>query len=322
MERTIFKKLHLRILDLAVISLAMASLLPFAGRLHWRIDLFSHFRTQYFIGLAALLLISLLVGNRRGAIIALVFALLNAALIAPLYLPQHRGPEDFSGESYRLLLANVNTSNRSYNTLRDLIGDTRPDIILLLEIDQGWLKGLSLSELGYAHTETRPQIDNFGVGLFSRHPLISSGILINEASRTTGVIARTELNGQLLTLIGIHPPPPVTSAATARRDRQIRDSFGMATAYGGAAILAGDFNATSWGQSLAKPLADSGLGDSRAGFGPQATWPTFWPAILRIPIDHVFISKNVRILDRVIGPEIGSDHLPLWVDFGFSGKEQ
>jgi endonuclease/exonuclease/phosphatase (EEP) superfamily protein YafD len=315
MKRTFWERLGTTTLDLAVMGLALASLLPFAGRLHWRIDLFSHFRAQYLLGLGVLVLFYLLNRNWRRAVAGLVFAILNASLIYPLYLPQISGRPFAAGQTYRLLIANVNITNRSFGALRSLTLETEPDFVLLMEIDRAWVEGLSLRELGYAQSVVQPQTNNFGIGLFSRHPLEAAEILVDPAGRTIGVRARALLDCGSLELIGVHPPPPIIAVVSARRDEQIRTAFELATAIEGTAILAGDFNATTWSYALAEPLAKSGLRDSRAGFGTQATWPAFYPAFLRIPIDHVFISNHLQVLERVVGPNIGSDHLPLWIDF-------
>jgi endonuclease/exonuclease/phosphatase (EEP) superfamily protein YafD len=42
-------------------------------------------------------------------------------------------------------------------------------------------------------------------------------------------------------------------------------------------------------------------------------------AVLRIPIDHCLVSPSVAIVDRRVGPPVGSDHLPVFVDFAISG---
>ena len=54
--------------------------------------------------------------------------------------------------------------------------------------------------------------------------------------------------------------------------------------------------------------------DARRGFRIQPSWPNFiWP--LRIPIDHTLVSRDVHIVDRGLGPSVGSDHLPVVMDF-------
>jgi endonuclease/exonuclease/phosphatase (EEP) superfamily protein YafD len=49
-------------------------------------------------------------------------------------------------------------------------------------------------------------------------------------------------------------------------------------------------------------------------YGYQPTWPTFL-SVMSIPIDHCLHTSGVQILNREVGREMGSDHLPLIVDF-------
>jgi len=62
-------------------------------------------------------------------------------------------------------------------------------------------------------------------------------------------------------------------------------------------------------------LKQGNLKDSEVGFGFQPTWfaPTGLPFI---PIDHLLTSRNVCVLERKIGPAIGSDHLPVFARIG------
>ncbi len=55
------------------------------------------------------------------------------------------------------------------------------------------------------------------------------------------------------------------------------------------------------------------LSDSEQGFGPQPSWSTEL-LIPVVPIDHFLVSKDIEVLNRVLGPNIGSDHLPVYVD--------
>jgi endonuclease/exonuclease/phosphatase (EEP) superfamily protein YafD len=75
----------------------------------------------------------------------------------------------------------------------------------------------------------------------------------------------------------------------------------------------GDFNATPWSPPYRRLLARSGLCDSRAGFGIQATFPAA-SSIVRIPIDHLLASCSVGTADRHIERDVGSDHLPVVID--------
>ena len=75
----------------------------------------------------------------------------------------------------------------------------------------------------------------------------------------------------------------------------------------------GDMNATPWSRPFGTLVAASGLCDSRAGFGVQASWPA-WSAIVRVPIDHVLVPCDVGVTARRIERDVGSDHLPVVVD--------
>jgi endonuclease/exonuclease/phosphatase (EEP) superfamily protein YafD len=85
-------------------------------------------------------------------------------------------------------------------------------------------------------------------------------------------------------------------------------------------MVLGDLNTTSWSPYFRDLVADSGLLDSRRGFGVEPSWPSFGLPLLRIPIDHGLVSPAVSVLDRRIGPAAGSDHLPLVIDFALPAR--
>ena len=75
----------------------------------------------------------------------------------------------------------------------------------------------------------------------------------------------------------------------------------------------GDLNVSPWSAEFRQLLKDSQLRDSTKGFGLQPTWPTH-VRLMQIPIDHLLYSSDIKIIDRRVGPNIGSDHYPLIVD--------
>ena len=79
-------------------------------------------------------------------------------------------------------------------------------------------------------------------------------------------------------------------------------------------IVMGDFNVTPYSYYFSQLKKTIGLKNTMAGFGFQNSWPSLSPLdIFRIPIDHVFVSKNIQVVDRRIGPDLGSDHFPVIV---------
>ena len=67
-----------------------ATLCGFAGRFWWFFDLFSHFRLQYFLSLACILLLLLPARRLRAAMVLGVFAAVNLACGRPASLLHHR----------------------------------------------------------------------------------------------------------------------------------------------------------------------------------------------------------------------------------------
>ena len=85
-------------------------------------------------------------------------------------------------------------------------------------------------------------------------------------------------------------------------------------AIGGPKLLVGDLNTTMWGASYRDFAESTGLHNTRRGFGLAPSWPTHLPFAM-IPIDHCLVSDNLVVLDTRTGPDVGSDHLPLIVEF-------
>ena len=55
----------------------------------------------------------------------------------------------------------------------------------------------------------------------------------------------------------------------------------------------------------------SGLRSFMRGHGVSGTWPNFLPFLCRIPLDHVLVSSHIKVLERNINPDLGSDHFPV-----------
>jgi endonuclease/exonuclease/phosphatase (EEP) superfamily protein YafD len=73
-------------------------------------------------------------------------------------------------------------------------------------------------------------------------------------------------------------------------------------------IIAGDFNSTPWGRAYAS-VHGVRAGDPRF----QGTFPAVLGP-LGLPIDHIRFG-GLTLTDYRVGPDIGSDHLPLFATF-------
>ncbi|MDX2089978.1 MAG: endonuclease/exonuclease/phosphatase family protein [Kofleriaceae bacterium] len=272
--------------------------------------LFEHFRVQYVV--LGMLVVGAAAGLKlRGYFDAAAIALVLHAL--PVLADLGRAPRLLprNGVPVRVLSLNVLTANTGTHAVRTLIETARPDVIGLVEVNQRWLDELAPSLAAYPGRLAYPAEDNFGVALFARGPV--TGTIEELGAPLSTIVGEVSLEGVRLTAVVAHLVPPMTSRWADYQTTQ-RDGLASRVAeLAGPVIVMGDFNATPWSRTLRGLVARTGLCDTRAGFGVQASWHAAIP-FMRIPIDHVLASCSIGVRDRRIGPDVGSDHFPVIVD--------
>ena len=303
-------KLNPRIL-LAGITIAVSccAISGFFGRFWWPFELLSHFRLQYFVILLACV-IAYLVGKKYlSALLITTVLIINFTSIGSLFL----GSQTIAsgGPTLRALLVNVNVSNREFERVTDFIQSTNPDIIIIVEVDNFWMEAIKEVRNEYPYNTSEPRNDGFGIALLSRIPFESAKILDIGGFGAPSVIARFDIEGKSLTLVGTHLLPPVDYIQDRKDQSAALANF--VSSQKGRVVVLGDLNMTSWSPLFKDLLNESGLQDSRIGRGIQPTWPVVMPLFL-IPIDHCLISKGLTVHERKVGSNVGSDHYPVIID--------
>ncbi len=295
---------------LIVVGAAVGSLLGFAGSAWWVFDLASHFRAQYFV---ALVLGALLATIARRYVLlagALVFVLINAWLVLPSLAPRPR-PAD--GDRLRVLFVNVHTGNRDTYRVARLIRRTDADVVGLMEVNRRWKKALAPALVPYPHRLEQPREDNFGIGLYSRVPWTDARVELYGDANVPSVRARIRLPRSEVTLLLTHPLPPISARYAKQRRLQLEAIYADRAQLPDPLVVFGDLNASPWSRDFRWFRQRMRLADTRRGFGVQRTWPAgSW--LLRIPIDHCLVTPTIGVRSRRLGPNIGSDHLPVIVD--------
>jgi endonuclease/exonuclease/phosphatase (EEP) superfamily protein YafD len=288
----------------------------FFGRLWWWFDLAANFRVQYLLCLLLTGVIFVIRKRWPWAVVCGVFALVNFLDILPSFVRPSKHPVAPS-KSARILLANVLTSNKQYDKVRNLIRSVHPDIVAVLEVSEAWMKELSsLDE--YPHVISRSREDNLGIALLSRVPFEEAEIVELGDSGVPSAVARLRIEGKQLTVIATHPLPPIGSARFRLRNRQLLAVADYVRSLTSPVIVLGDFNTTPWSPHFKRLLRRANLRDSRRGQGIHPSWPSDLPWLLRIPLDHILHSGEITILSRQLCPPIGSDHLSVVVDFSLA----
>ena len=289
-----------------------ATLLGFLARYGWALELMTHFRAQYFWLLAGCGVALIALRRNKLAIGSLALAIVNLALIVPLYF----GPAPRPGErpTLRAMTFNVYWHNHDYARTLDLIRSESPDFIMLAEVTDEWADVLTALQAGYPYSKVIPHYTAGGVAFFSRLEINQVAVRDFGENGLPTVVATLKTSQGEITVVGTHPPSPGSPRRLRDRNRQLAGLGRMVRNRTGPIMVLGDLNITSWSPCFQDLLTVSGLRDSRRGFGIQASWPAL-PMPLRIPIDHCLISKELVVHDRRIGPSVGSDHRAVIVDF-------
>lgn len=280
------------------------------ARLDWRIDLLTHFEAQAF----AVTLIALafaVIARTRLALLTL--AILAAFQLAPLVRysvgnPVAAGP----GKPLRILSANVLFNNEDHASLAKLIEREDPDVVGLIEVTHDWIADLAAIRARYPYRLEAPTYEGAtGLALWLRKPPVAiEGPLKPTAAGWPYLKAKIDYEGRIITLFLVHPSNPLRRRGAAGQ-AEFDALADLARAEAGPTIVIGDLNCTEGSPYFGDFLARSGLRDSRLGFGKQPSWPG--NPLLRIPIDHAFVSSDMAVVERRLGPAIGSDHFPLFL---------
>lgn len=311
-------------LQFLVISIWLALFATTLGRFHWILDLTTHFIVQYCALSLVLATAAWFLRLRWTACFAATAAVVLSSWIVPIYTsPITRGHVHgpLQGETIRLMSCNVLTSNLDHEPFRKLIEGESPNIVLMMEIGANWLdRGIRPLKDRYPYQYVESREDNFGIALLCDRPL--SDVFFREFDQNIpSIAAKLECNGEQIQLIGTHPLPPMNDAMWRRRNQQFEAIANFVVEASSPTIVFGDLNCTSWSPFFNRFTQKASLIDSRDGFGIQASWPaTLLLSPGRIPIDHVLHSQGLIVVDRRLGPHIGSDHLPVIVDFVVPSK--
>ncbi|MEX0271106.1 endonuclease/exonuclease/phosphatase family protein [Leptolyngbyaceae cyanobacterium UHCC 1019] len=283
------------------------------------LELLTHFKLQYAL-LSLVLAIGLVQIRCRTWILISLFCLaLQSVDLLVWYIPTSQNPASHSS-TLKVLAVNVNIRNQNYDRVLELVKIESPDVAVFLETNDDWVKHLQVlrNTFPYFYRST-PQ--NFDILLYSRSPLTSISTNFLAPTDRPHLAATLTLNGQTITLIAIHPPPPLPRLFRDR-NQQLETVSRYVQDLNTPMILLGDFNITPWSPYYRQFIHQTGLHNVRQGFGILPTFPAairgvefpaWLVAILGIPIDHCLV-RSLQPISVRVGAAIGSDHLPILVE--------
>jgi endonuclease/exonuclease/phosphatase (EEP) superfamily protein YafD len=303
--------------------LVFVLLLSVAGRLGYvsrYAELASHFKVQYLLGSAVCLLVCLFYRELVWAIAAATGIAMNFAEAAPWYVRRKKTTAIRDGRRVKLILANVNHRNTERERFIAFAQRHTPDLLVVQEVNGSWRESLQALHKLYPFTEELPKGGGSGMALYSRFPFERLTIEFPEGDARPCIMARIDIDGAIVSLLSIHPRTPIRNDHYMLRNGMFVAAADCLANLPRPKICVGDLNITPWSPYYRRFIERTELVNVRKGFGLLPSWPVFlffkW---LMLPLDHCLVSDDVRVADVKIGESIGSDHLPLIVEFELRG---
>ncbi len=302
------------LLKLGTIVAVLTSILPSIFPNIWFIDILSNFKLQILLFLLVAFITNLLTRKSKIiGVISLVLVIWNASYLYNLYLPS-KIDEINKLRGTTIVSLNLLSSNNKSDKVINFIKDKNPDILILLEYNPKWETLLSEITNQYIFKKTVVRNDNFGIGYFSKVESKAS-ILNFDYTKVPSIKANIEIGEESVTIIATHPFPPLGQERFNARNFHLKSLVKKRKEFSENLIIVGDLNTSSYSTHFKNLLEKTDLKDSRNGLGIMPTWPSNF-TLFQTTLDHFLVSDNIYIIHRGTGPDLGSDHLPILMEFG------
>lgn len=317
-HRVRVKKLAARSLWILAIGVAVATLLgqldrADLGEAGWLFDLLVHFPRQLAVIALIVALAAAAMKLSRQAGLATAVAALNISIVlgTPRFTIPAPAPE--GAVFLRVVSANVHASPEALAELSALAQEYGADLVSIYEAPA--LNDEALRKLfpGMTTSTIRKSTDGRDLSkkmlAISARP-ISPITVASPGGRSNRAVLRYDLSlgsGQIQ-IVAAHPVSPDSPAGMGDRNRLLA-TLDQGLDITAPFIVMGDFNASPWSRVF------GGAPGVRAGDPRfEMSFPAGMPP-LGIPIDHIMSGGGLALTDYQVGPDIGSDHLPLLATF-------
>lgn len=306
------------------LCLLIGALIPMFRTKVWWLRAWTYARIQI-LWLTALTLIfwfAFIEFDKKEIAAIITGALLIAALCLRDILPftslgQTQTPEvsPHAGQkTLKLFVGNVLMENESHQDLLNMIAETSPDIIFLVETDEKWQSFISPIEGIFAHKYLLPLPDFNGMLFYSKFPIIDAQERYLVQDHIPSLTFELDMgDGDRLKFYGLHPRPPRPEDDTADLDKELEIVAKEVETPSIPTIVTGDLNDVGWSTTSKRFLNLSKLKDPRRGRGLYNSYNAKNP-LVRWPLDHVFHSDHFGLVTIRRLPAFGSDHFPIFVE--------
>lgn len=213
----------------------------------------------------------------------------------------------------RILAANVLQDNTNAAAVLDLIEAEQPDLVVLCEVNERWIRDLEPLSQQFRYQLTHPLENKYGIALYTNLEVVRAEVrgLVKQEIPSIDAVIRLR-SGHRVRLFAVHPNPPRPGEDTTKRDAELV-LVGREVQHDPSVIVLGDLNDVGWSATTHLFQEISGLLDPRKGRGLYSTFDAT-SSIWRYPLDYLFHSDDFRVAELKRLAYVGSDHFPLLVE--------
>lgn len=280
----------------------------------WMADLATFFMPFVVIGLFVLLVLPTL--SWRRPVVA-VFAI--GAVVAGLGWARLSSAEATLPGEIRVVSFNVRFDNRDSERTRTYLDEIDADVVVFQEFMYGWHGKMKR----WTEWPVRYSGRGSNVAVMSRLPLSRTDpepyrVLSSRIVRLALSRSDDPADGEFV-VYGIHPPTPREMGRWEDRNAVLDELAGYVRAEkpGTAVVVAGDWNTPTWSPHLVRFLDETGFSNAHEGWWPPPTRISLrdWvPPFVGSPVDRIVVSPEIAVTRSLVGPDLGSDHLPVVAD--------
>jgi endonuclease/exonuclease/phosphatase (EEP) superfamily protein YafD len=291
---------------------SLATVLGFFGSTWWGWDRIADWRLPLLLILVATSVVYGFGFRRAVSAVFLLAAIVNAVLLAPLWLSTQSAP----GSNDRLRIVSFDTSG-SGDHRKDIaawIHSVEADVALLYRTTGDWAD--TLNTVGVPYRIVPSPLGDQALG--PAVALVRREVAVTPLEPVPGsdLTLQADVGATPVRLIGIAVENPGSTLGADQRINRFTSINAAATESTGPVVVVGNLETSRW--SHAFDTIARGLSNSEDGFGYAATWPrTDLPLIgayVGLPLDHALYRGDITVPSRRVGPDLGPAHRPLLFD--------
>ena len=300
----------------AGIAVTLATVMAFFGATWWMFDWFANFRWQLMWVAIACTLLYFWSSKGLASVVFLLAALVNAWLIAPLWLGSQ--PTGTGDDGVSVVAVDMYGGAEDSDVTLKWLSDTDSDVIIAAGVAADRLEDLLVdgSEYRFLH---RPDEGAAGIAVVAKadYPVMA------ESTPTLGdpVITITVPTGAgTLDIITSWGPLATNADKLDALGERLEGIKAAVEAAPDDAMVIGSLGATRFTHGMRQLLSDTDLRDATEGEGYISTWPVSGVPIIGgwvgAPLDVALMTSGVTPFAFQAGPDIGVGHLPIRVLVG------